>query len=312
MAAEAEQRQGPDVALCGWRVASALPLPELLPWTGEDRAPDLTVAVSAVPARLSDTVFEAPLWQAAADGTCRFAFPGIAAYQIDPEGRHILVDPATDSDARDVRVMLLGTVFGLACYRRGLLPLHACCIRIGEAAVAVAGVSGIGKSTLAAALMRQGFSVLADDVTVIDPLATGGSQVRPSFPRVRLWSDAMRRLGISPNGLERTRLQLDKYHLPLGDSFHAAPLPLRAVFHLEPGFGSVAAPRRLVGSEAMVRLSRDLYRGGMAMRLGLGKRILPGVAAIASVCDGTWTMEHSHEEGGLERTMGAILERVTP
>ena len=32
-----------DYVLCGWRVRSALPLPEVAPWRGDDRPPDVTI-----------------------------------------------------------------------------------------------------------------------------------------------------------------------------------------------------------------------------------------------------------------------------
>lgn len=300
-----------DRSLCGWRVASALPLPDLLPWTGDGRPPDLIIDVGAVPERLNDLVINQPLLQVAADGACRFDMPGVAVYLIDPGGGRVVVDPALPPEAPDIRVFLLGTVFGVLCYRRGLLPLHASCVRIGNGAVALAGPSGMGKSTLAAALLRRGHAVLADDVTVIDAAAPGGPRVLPTFPRLKLWRDAMNRLNYRTEGLERSRPELDKFHMPVVDEFCAQPLPLSAVFHLDSDVSAVrGAPQRLTGPEAVARVGRNLYRNGLMLRLGHSSRVLPATVAVAGVASGTWSVAHSHEPGGLERSVTGILERM--
>ncbi|AWK88356.1 hypothetical protein [Azospirillum thermophilum] len=300
-----------DRMLCGWRVASALRLPDLLPWTGDGRAPDLVIDLGPVPDRLDDPVIDHALLQVAADGACRFAIPDVAAFLIDPAGRHVTVDPALPPETPDIRVFLLGTVFGILCYRRGLLPLHASCVRVGDGAVALAGPSGIGKSTLAAALVRQGHAMLADDVTVLDVVGPGGPRVLPAFPRLKLWRDALARMGRNADGLERSRAELDKFHLPVTDAFCPEPLPLRAVFHLEAArHGDGDGLRRLRGPEAVARMGRDLYRGGLMMRLGLTGRALPAMVTAAGARDGTWAVAHGHGPGGLDRSIAGILDRL--
>ncbi|NYZ16452.1 hypothetical protein HL658_28245 [Azospirillum sp. RWY-5-1] len=301
-----------DHTLCGWRVASSLPLPDLLPWTGDDRAPDLIVNVGAVPERLDDPTIDLPLLQIDANGTCRFAMPGVATYLIDPTGHRVIVEPVLPADAPDIRVFLLGTVFGILCYRRGLLPLHASCVRVGGGAVALAGASGIGKSTLAASLLRRGHMILADDVTVIDTSDPAGPRVLPGFPRLKLWRDAMDRLQLSPAGLERTRSELAKFHVPVAEGFCAQPLPLTAVFHLDPDtLPPGGTLRRLRGPEAVVRVERDLYRRGTMVKMGLSAQALGSAVAVVGVPGGTWLVPHRHEPGGLEDSIAGILERLT-
>ncbi|MBF0395098.1 MAG: hypothetical protein HQL38_20680, partial [Alphaproteobacteria bacterium] len=133
------------------------------------------------------------------------------------------------------------------CAQRGLLPLHASCVAIGGRAIAFSGVSGAGKSTLAAAFHRQGHSVLSDDVTVVDVEAPGGPLVLPSFPRLKLWGDVMNAFALPREGLERSRAELDKFHVPLSGRFQADPLPLAAIYHLEEA--------RLPGQERAERLN---------------------------------------------------------
>ncbi len=270
-------------ALCGLRVASELPLPELLPWVGEDRPADIEVRLGDVPPRLEDPAHAGPLLQAARDGTCLYAIAGVASYLVEG-GRRVTVRPWADAGAADVRVFLLGSVFGFLCHQRGLLPLHAGCVEVNGKAVALAGHSGVGKSTLTAAFMRQGFPILADDVTVVDLAAPGGPLVLPSFPRVKLWRDALEGMGIPAGGLDRVRRDLDKFQVPVGAGFRATPLPLGAVYHLR-----TVSDRRHAGEEALrgaasvAALVEAVYRRMSAFRMGRREAVMAALMRLTAV-----------------------------
>lgn len=268
-------------ALCGLRVVSELPLPDLLPWTGDDRVPDVEIRLGTVPERLERPVFEGPLLQVGADGDCRYAVAGVAAYYLD-SGRHITIQPYMDQTAPDVRVFLLGSVFGFLCHYRGLVPLHAGCVEINGQAVAFAGDSGVGKSTLTAAFLRRGYRVLADDVTVVDMTASGGPRVLPSFPRIKLWRDSLDGLGGCADGLERSRAQLEKFHLPVEGFFSAEPLPLAAIYHLnmasDPRYAGITPLR---GGMAMDDLVGAVYRRVAAIRMGRRAALMSALMRIA-------------------------------
>lgn len=218
-----------DYQLCGWRVRSDIPLSCLPPWVGDDRNPDLSICLGVVPQRLEDPVYEAPLFQLGRDGRCRFEIAKVAAYLVDAAGREVVVTPAINPNAPDMGVFLLNTVLAIVCHHRGLLPLHASCVRIGNKAIAFIGASALGKSVLAALFYRQRHIVLADDVTVVDRDA----MVLPAPPYLALWRDDLERLGYNPEGLERRRAGLEKYHLPLtNQSITTQSIPLTAIYHL--------------------------------------------------------------------------------
>lgn len=265
-----------DRSLCGWRVRSELALPELPVWAGDDRAPEVEIRFGEVPEDFGPLVHQTPFLRIAASGACRFEVAAVGAYLIEA-GRRVTIAPGADPDAPDLRVFLFGTVFGMLCHQRGLLPLHAGCVDIDGRAVAIAGVSGAGKSTLSLALARRGHQVLADDVCVVDWRAAAGPLALPAAPRLRLWRDALDRFAISPDGLERSRPTLEKYHLDLGERFRVQPLPLAAVYHLvearpprPPGF----IPLR--GVAAMSAIGDNVYRGRPGVQLN-------GTAALCEV-----------------------------
>lgn len=304
-----------DRILCGWRVRSALPLPDLLPWTGDAREPDLHIRLGHVPGCVEDPTFEGTLLQLGRDGCARYAVPGVAAYWVNPAGRSVTVEPAA-AGATAVRAFLFGTVFAILCQRRGLLPLHACCIRLdgpeGPCAAAFAGPSGIGKSTLAAAFRQRGHTVLADDVTVLQVEAGGPATVLPGLPRLKLWRDSLDRLDLPVEGLERVREETEKYSMPLDPAFSAAPLPLAAVYYLErvndPRHGE---RRRLRGVNAVLKFSQNVYRDRVLARLGDAKAdVLARAARAAAAVPRHWTLARTLDFAGLDALVEDLARHV--
>ncbi len=294
-------------ALCGLRIVSELPLPDLLPWGGDDRAPDVEIRLGTVPDRLERPVFEGPLLQVGKDGDCRYTVAGVAAYHVE-SGRHITIQPSMAPTAPDVRVFLLGSVFGLLCHSRGLVPLHSGCVEINGRAVAFAGGSGVGKSTLTAAFLRRGYRVLADDVTVVDVAAPGGPQVLPSFPRIKLWRDSLDGLGLCADGLERSRAQLEKFHLPVESCFSAVPLPLAAIYHLtmasDPRHGGITPLR---GGMAMDDLAGAVYRRMAATRMGRRAALMSALLRIAGLP--SFRLARMPDMGALDATVSMLVAR---
>ena len=270
---------GEDYRLCGWRVRSDFPLPDLLPWIGSPSAPvDLHVELGPVEERLADQFYEGPILQLGADGTCRFAMEGVAVYRIAPDGRSIRVQPHLPEDFPALRTFLLGSVMAIACQRRGLLPLHACCVRLptpsGDVAVAFSAPSGVGKSTLASAFIRRGYSILADDVALLAIDSQQRTWGMPTFPRVKLWRDALERFGYSADSLERVRQGMDKFSVALqpADFSDAAPLELAALYHVERvNDAQHAGLERVMGLAASIRFSQSIYQAPALMHAALDK-----------------------------------------
>ncbi|MBF0285299.1 MAG: hypothetical protein HQL51_12680 [Magnetococcales bacterium] len=290
----------PDLTLCQWRVRSETPIPDLLPWGGDDRVPDLVIRLGEVPPP-SDLVHNGPLLQIGASGACRFALPGVAAYGVSPAGDEVVIDAVLDPASADVRVFLLGTVLAILCFKRGLIPLHASCVRLGGRAVAFVGASGFGKSTLAGAFVRQGVRLLADDVTVLDVTTPGGPLVLPAFPRLKLRLDAARELGLPVEGAERCQRMVEKLHLPVEAFFHPQPLPLAAVYHLqgareESASDAVDRVAPFSNVESVLALHQGLYRMRLGERL-LGRSAL--FAAAGRLCSAVPGFKLVHRGGGL-------------
>lgn len=275
-----------DLFLCGWRVRSEIPLPELAPWAGDDRQPDLTIRTGPIPARLDGGFDVTPLLQVTPDKQARLSIDDIATYWLK-SASEVVIDPQMPVDSPDVRIFFFGTILGLLCHRRGLFPLHASCVSIGGRAVAISGMSGAGKSTLAAALTRQGHALLSDDVCVIDPSVAGGPVVLPAFPRVKLWEDSLLAMGMTSTELPENRPGQRKFHFRFAEaaSFQTAPVPLRAIYLLTLQNAPLAGQQNietLAAMPAITHLHKEIYRRRTADAWGLSPDLFKALGQIVS------------------------------
>ncbi len=148
------------------------------------------------------------------------------------DGREIIVQPAEEAAPSEIRVFLTGSAFGALLLQRGVLPLHASCVRVGDVSVAFSGVSGAGKSTMAAFLQQRDYAVLGDDICPVRVVPGVGSVAFPGFPRLKLWGEAFKALGLNASDFRQPRSELEKYELPLRDVTHEPFVPLRRLYLL--------------------------------------------------------------------------------
>jgi hypothetical protein len=295
-----------DGFLCGWRVQSELRLPELAPWAGDDRPPDIVIRFGAVPERLHDSLHAQRALQIDRQGTCLLRVKNIAAYLVNPG--EVVVAPFDGADEAEIRVFLLGSVFGFLCHQRGLFPLHASCVAIGGKAVALCGPTGAGKSTTATHLAMRGHRLVADDVCVIDAHAAGGPRVLPAFPRLKLTQEALAGLKIPNEGLERDRLgALDKFHYTPAESFIAEPVPLGGIFLLRRA--APGAPEECIRlarpAEKIAMLSAEVFRPRAAAALRSAQSMLRAQAAIAAATP-IWRISRHFDLAAIGRWLGQI------
>ncbi|UIJ44705.1 hypothetical protein LZK98_16855 [Sphingomonas cannabina] len=250
-----------------FRLRSEIPLGELTPADDPDDArPIVEIRLDKLPELLTGAPPAVHGLQAA-NGEALLTVTGNARYLIR-EGREIVVDPLPGAAERNVRLFLLGSALGILVYQRGLLPLHANAIVVEGGAVAFTGQSGAGKSTLAAHFQRAGYPVLCDDVCVVGFDDAGVPLAWPGLPRLKLWEDAAHAFGHDPAALDRAVEGLEKFHVPIGRTADARPVPLRRLYTLaraEDGEGRILPLR---GSEAMAAVMENSYRGLYLPTLG--------------------------------------------
>ena len=113
-----------------------------------------------------------------------------ARFAVEREGREVWADWPENYTLSDACTYLLGPVMGFILRLKGTVCLHASAVAIDDRAIALLGLPGSGKSTMAAAFARFGFPVLADDVVA---LSDKGDHflVQPAYPRVNLWPQSV-------------------------------------------------------------------------------------------------------------------------
>lgn len=266
-----------DYWLCGWRVRSDIVLPGISAWSGDNRAPDVTVqsasrAEGSPPPPQPFHLLPNDVWQFAAKDT---------VFDIDADGRHVLVTTDTPQ-ATDVVLLLLGAVVPAVALKRGWLPLHASAVRIDGRAVAFLGPSGAGKSTVAAAFMRAGYGVAADDLAMVDGTASEGPWLWPSVPFFKLCPDAVSHLQLVATGEAPNLKRKRKLLVPANDAFVMAPLPLRAIFHLRWDSANPSSISGLHGARAVSAVLDVVNHWRLAHRFVGAADIATRVARVCS------------------------------
>jgi hypothetical protein len=279
---ENAMKSSEDLLLCGWRVRSEVPLPELSVWAGTDREPDIQIRIGPIcEPPLAGVVHDAH-GEVAADGTFLLSEPGVARYRVD-QACTVTIEPILDPASSMVRSHLFGTILGVLCHRRGLLPLHASCCLVGGRALIFAGPRDSGKSTLAAMLARRGYPLLADDVTPIVWPAPARPMALAGVPCLRLTADALDRLAVSPaHALDPA---YGKMAVPGLAQAARQPAPVGAIFHLTSSTAiAPPGPRPLGRSEAIGALYAACFRGRLAHKMGLGETAFSSIVRLAADC----------------------------
>lgn len=299
-----------DWLLCGWRVRSELALSDLPFWSGDNRAPDLTITLGSIPPWPEAGMIRGSRVQCGRGGY-RLCIPTLATFFVDASGKNIVVDlhPEHTASRFDVQDFLLGTVLVVLCQCRGLWPLHTSCVRIGDKAVAFTGPSGAGKSTLATAFLARGYEILSDDVTVIDITPEGRAMVLPSVPRIKLWRNTALDIGLplasdaSPAGA--------KERLPLGAGFALVSQPLASLYYLAAlPQGSASRIQPLRGMDAVHETSRAAHRRRLQIGMSGGQSdFLGGIMKVAAAIPAHRRLERPLDLSALSDLVDLIVAR---
>jgi hypothetical protein len=153
---------------------------------------------------------------------------------VDRKGTNVWICWRAPNTFEDVVPYLQGQLLGLVQRLRGTTCLHASSIVIGQNAIAIAGPAGFGKSSTAAAFLRMGYAILADDVTPVYEEA-GKFMARPAHARLWLYPDMVESLYGSSDALPQFAPSWEKRYLDLnavGPGQPGEPKPLRAVYVL--------------------------------------------------------------------------------
>jgi hypothetical protein len=266
--------------ISGLTVSAEMELPGVIPVPVPPGAEDVRIRLRPVPLSLENPSLRGPVWELA-ERRFLLQLPGIGRF-IASEGRTLDMEPEPGADSEDAMPFLLGTAFGALLLQRGGLVLHAASVAHNGRAFVFCGRSGIGKSTLAAALCRAGCTFVSDDVCSIGCDEAGIPVLWPDGRRLKLFEESIARLDLDGQRRGTVRAGIGKHYVePPGGREIDGPAPLAAIYILRdqtlPGEAGVEQLRPVAGAQALLNQS---YRPRLALAMVKGSRQVAVTAAI--------------------------------
>ena len=265
---------------------------------------DLQVRLGSVPTALPDATARGVLWEANAR---RFLLtvPGVAR-TLASDGRELMIDPAAGADELAVARVARMTPLAAIAWKRGLLAFHAAAAypppparsgaALGRRAVLLCGDSGMGKSTLLAALLNRGWEMLADELAVVEIGSDGAAFVHQGARELTLWADAIDRL--LPTGVLDTGSGPGRRHIAVQTGGRRAPVRLDIIWQLSGHYGELESSP-VTGTGRFRAIAKYVYNTRVATALLDSADQVRGLAALASATPmgsmkrrkGQWSVE---------------------
>jgi hypothetical protein len=239
-------------------------------------------------------------------GIYRFLVPTVGQFDVQ-EGRTIGVTPAPGASHGRIRPWLIGSAWAALCHQRGLFLTHASAVLVGRAAVLFCARAKRGKSTIAAELNRRGYRLISDDFCRLEIPGQGTPIVYPSAPRIKLWADAIERLGWRAEHLEPDHARAGKFHATPKLVSSAGPLPVSNIYLLE--WANKIEINLLSGTMALQRfVAASIYRPTLVEQTGkLGDHMRQSIRLLQRVP--IWELSRPHDPGSIERGIDALEEQ---
>jgi len=286
----------------GLAIQSDLELLNLPSLAGSLPANPVYIQQGELPPQLEGATLRRRFFQAA-EGRLLVQVSQVGRLLIE-KGESIRYQAQPGAEAVSLRLALINLGLSVILHQRGALALHASAVATPGGAVLFCGERGAGKSTLAAALHRRGWSLVCDDKAALYPAGKESLQVIPSFPELRLWQDALEHLQIEKGKAEKNP-GLEKFNLGLQEGFHATPLPLYALYHLQPAEVAEVEITPLNGMEKFQVVRQNTYINQFLRGLGL----LPNHFTLASLVAAQIPVYQVRRPSRLHR-LDALVERI--
>lgn len=243
----------------GFNISSEIEFPELA--EADSKESKLTIKLGTTPTTIGGQVSGNKTFMLEiAEHELLFTVNNIAKYHAK-NGNEITVEVLNASnESRTIRLYILATVMASILLQKGMIPLHASAVKVGNRLTLIAGHSGAGKSTLLAEMLKKGYPIFSDDVVVLS--ANNLAHATASYPMIKLWEDSISMLGDTQFEAKdfRIRYDLNKYGYFFHKSFDKKSYPVDTIVILRKGSGNLFEVNQLEGVNAFVELNKQLYR----------------------------------------------------
>lgn len=187
-------------------------------------------------------------------------FPGLADFEVSADGQTVVAYPTGETDPATVEHLYLNQLYPLALSRQGRPAFHASVVTVPRGCIAFLGLSGTGKSTLAASFALADAAFLTDDALIVDD-SGGPVLATPGHASLRLWEDSVEAL-VRPGTGRASRIGYsDKARLLAGEALPHCPAarPLLAAYVLQGANIDRVSIRPLAGSERQLAWIRNSF-----------------------------------------------------
>ena len=158
-------------------------------------------------------------------------FPAYADFLVSRDGRNINCMLRQGCPHETMRHLLLNQIVPIVLSQLGKLALHASACATPRGVVAFMGLTGMGKSTLAASFGLKGFVVLTDDCLLVQEQGDHVMSV-PSYGGLRLWPESVSALFEEEPIQQSMAHYTDKKRVLFDQDLGVGSLSLRAVYVL--------------------------------------------------------------------------------
>jgi hypothetical protein len=192
-----------------------------------------------------------------------FDAPNVARFLLKTPST-LIVEPAVGAHADDIEALLIATALPMVLWSRGGLVLHASGAIVEQkgAAVALCGVSGVGKSTLAHTLLERGGKLIGDDA---------------------LWLRESHVTGLSAGYFLTSEATRQRQMIDVVTRQQVCEAKLGLIISLKRGDGCDGSYlRRLHGLDALEALLKNRHRPRIPTLLGLEQGLLKECALYIS------------------------------
>lgn len=195
-----------------------------------------------------------------------FSMTDVGRYLCDASNNSITVEPASAANRQAIAQVLIATVLPVMLWMRGHVVLHAACTLLpgAQAALAIAGPSGIGKSTLLEQFLAIGGRVVGDDT------------IRVNIHSEGIMASGLPSVIFTLNPVSGTR---EMRYVPVSQTLTSSPLA--ALFVLERCASTERMSfRELKGVNALRALLSQRHRPRVLRLLGTEGEIMKNLCAI--------------------------------
>lgn len=274
---------------------SEVALPELTEVSLDpDTAYDVDIVLNSAGRSLPD-LDDGLIFDLHQEGDHYMAWPDVAAFRIRGTTR-IEVQPYPNAPLAYLAFPLLGPVLGFLLHLRGQLVLHGSGVDVNGRAALFVGDKMAGKSTTAAAFIKNGHSLLTDDLLAIDLSNPNAPKVLPAFSQLKLSDEASDAIAL-PDA-EKLPLVFEgfaKHQHRLAGSFSHQDVPVGHIYVLNriPDADSAPKLNAVRGVAALQAIARFAYVGRFgraAFPEGAQASHLQRCAILASKCK-VWQLD---------------------